>query len=84
MVSFMSESFLEIVELPGGEIVLRRHDEDSEQPLVTMTFSKEVVEFFQGEHFSVASAMLDVCFNEVNRKNDGKSVAYIPKDRVLH
>lgn len=80
----MSASFLEIVELPSGEIVLRRSDEDDAEPLITMTFSKEVLEFLQGEHFDVASAMFDACLNEVDRKSEAQVEGHIPQDRVLH
>lgn len=46
-------SFLEIVELPSGEIVLRRTDssEGNNEPLVTIRFSEEAREHL-GEHLS--------------------------------
>ena len=80
----MSASFLEIVELPSGEIVLRRSDEENAEPLITMTFSKEVMEYLQGEHFDVANAMFDAGINEVDRKNESRLEGYIPENRVLH
>lgn len=51
----MSSSFLEIVELSDGRIVLRRSEE--EQPLVTLTFSPEVKSFLQERYIDVAKAM---------------------------
>ena len=80
----MTGSFLEIIELPSGEIVLRRSDEEDAEPLIKMTFSKEVLEYLQGDHFDVAKAMIDACINEVERKSDMESEDYIPDDRVLH
>lgn len=80
----MSATFLEIVELPSGEIVLRRSDEESAEPLVTMTFSQELLEFLQGDQFEVARIMLDVCIDEVSRKTEAGTEGYIPEDRVLH
>lgn len=80
----MTGTFLEIIELPSGEIVLRRSDEENAEPLIKMTFSEEVLEYLQGDHFDVAKAMIDACINEVERKSDKESGDYIPEDRVLH
>ncbi|MFK0572724.1 hypothetical protein [Endozoicomonas sp.] len=80
----MSASFLEIVELPSGEIVLRRSDEENAEPLVTMSFSQELLEFLQGDQFEVARAMLDACIAEVGRKTETEAGEYVPENRVLH
>ena len=80
----MSASFLEIVELPSGEIVLRRSDEESAEPLVTMSFSQELLDFLQGDQVEVARAMLDTCIAEVGRKTEAEVDQYIPDHRVLH
>lgn len=80
----MSASFLEIVELPSGEIVLRRSDEENAEPLVTMLFSQELLDFLQGDQVEVARAMLDACIAEVGRKTETEVEEYIPEDRVLH
>ena len=82
--SFMSVSFLEIVELPSGEIVLRRSDEENAEPLVTMTFSHELQEFLQGDQFEIARVMLDACIDELGRKTESEVGEYIPENRVLH
>ena len=37
----MSSSFLEIVEMPNGDIVLQRSDDDDAEPLVVIQFSEE-------------------------------------------
>ncbi len=53
----MPTSFLEIVELPDGRIVLRRGDD--EQTLVTLEFSEDAKAFLQGLHVEVAKAMFN-------------------------
>ena len=53
----MSSSFLEIVELPTGEIVLRRSDEDDE-PLVGITFSEEARDIIGDSGVDVAKVMI--------------------------
>lgn len=80
----MTGTFLEIIELPSGEIVLRRSDEEDAEPLIKMTFSKEVQEYLQGDHFDIAQVMIDACINEVERKSDMDAEEYIPEDRILH
>ncbi|KEI71835.1 hypothetical protein [Endozoicomonas elysicola] len=80
----MSASFLEIVELPSGEIVLRRSDEESAEPLVTMSFSQELLDFLQGDQVEVARAMLDACIAEVGRKTEAEAEEHIPENRILH
>lgn len=53
-------SFYEILELPNGEIVLKRgDDEGSQEPLVTIRFSEESIAFLGGNRFEVAKAMIE-------------------------
>lgn len=80
----MSATFLEIVELPSGEIVLRRSGEENADPLITMSFSKELLDFLQGDQFEVARVMLDACIEEVGRKTESETSEYIPENRILH
>ena len=54
----MPTSFLEIVELPDGRIILRRAED--EEVLVTLDFSADAKAFLQGHHVEVAKAMLNV------------------------
>lgn len=54
----MPTSFLEIVELSDGRIVLRKADDEG--LLVTLEFSEEAKAFLQGQHIEVAKAMLNV------------------------
>lgn len=53
----MSSMLFEIVELPNGDIALRRADDDGE-PLVTIQFSEESEYYLQGVKIDVARAMI--------------------------
>lgn len=78
----MPTSFLEIVELPDGRIVLRRADD--EQPLVTLDFSAEARAFLQGQHVEVAKAMLSVGVQMAGRMAEGELEHEDEGPRVLH
>ncbi|TWH65032.1 hypothetical protein LX59_01974 [Azomonas agilis] len=51
----MSTSFLEIIELSDGRLVLRRAEDET--VLVTLDFSDQAKEFLQGQHIEIAKAM---------------------------
>ena len=56
----MNESYLEIVELENGEIVLRPvalSDENTEEPLVVLTMSKTTKAYLQDKYFELAKHM---------------------------
>ena len=53
----MASSFLEIVELDNGDIVLRRAEEESE-PLVIIQFSEESRGYLRDATLEVARAMI--------------------------
>ena len=53
----MPTSFLEIVELADGDIVLQRADDDSE-PLVRIRFSEESRLYMMGNGVEVAKVMI--------------------------
>lgn len=53
----MSSSLLEIVEMPNGDIVLQRSDEDGE-PLVVIQFSEESRVYLMDGTLEVAKAMI--------------------------
>ena len=77
-------SFLEIVELPSGEIVLRRTDAEGE-PLLTMHFSDEAKMYLQEEYLQVAKAMFDAGMKEVARVTRPQPADDEQSDnRVLH
>ena len=52
-------SFYEIHELSTGEIILKRSDDDSSEPLVTIRFSAESLGFLGDARFKVAKAMIE-------------------------
>ena len=54
----MSSAFLEIIELPDGDFVLQKADENGD-PLVTITFSKDAKEFLKDHNVTVAKAMIN-------------------------
>lgn len=53
----MSSSFLEIVEMPNGDIVLQRSDDDGE-PMVIIHFSEESRIYLMDGTLEVARAMI--------------------------
>lgn len=55
--SYVSSSFLEIVELANGDIVLQRAEEDGE-PLVLIQFSEESRVYLMDATLEVARAMI--------------------------
>ena len=54
----MSSSFLEIVEMPNGDIVLQRSDEEDAEPLVLIQFSEESRIYLMDGTLEVARAMI--------------------------
>ncbi|SDH44190.1 hypothetical protein [Pseudomonas panipatensis] len=78
----MPTSFLEIVELPDGRIVLRRADD--EEALVTLEFSSDAKGFLQGQHIEIAKAMFNVGVQMAGRLAEGGDVEQDGAPRVLH
>lgn len=79
----MPTSFLEIVELPDGRIVLRRGDD--EEALVTLEFSEDAKAFLQGQHIEVAKAMFNLGVQMAGSMADGDyEQDYNEGSRVLH
>ena len=54
----MSSSFLEIVEMPNGDIVLQRSDDEEGEPLVVIQFSEESRIYLMDGSLEVARAMI--------------------------
>jgi hypothetical protein len=65
----MPTSFLEIVELPDGSIVLRRAEDEA--VLVTLDFSEDAKVFLQGQHVEIAKAMFTVGVQMAGRVSEG-------------
>ncbi|WP_152224572.1 hypothetical protein [Pseudomonas sp. SCB32] len=79
----MPTSFLEIVELPDGRIVLRRADD--EESLVTLEFSANAKGFLQGQHIEIAKAMFNVGVQMAGRLAEGGDMGMDDEGpRVLH
>jgi len=54
----VSSSFLEIVELPNGDIILQRSDDEGGEPLVVIQFSEESRVYLMDGTLEVARAMI--------------------------
>ncbi|MCY1188388.1 hypothetical protein D3C76_931120 [compost metagenome] len=78
----MPTSFLEIVELPDGRIVLRRADD--EEALVTLEFSADAKSFLHGQHIEIAKAMFNIGVQLAGRLAEGGDVMPEDAPRVLH
>ncbi|NNT92344.1 hypothetical protein [Stutzerimonas nitrititolerans] len=77
----MPTSFLEIVELPDGSIVLRRAED--EEVLVTLDFSEDAKVFLQGQHVEVAKAMFSVGVQMAGQMAEGE-LMHEEVPQVLH
>ena len=64
-------TLFEIVELPDGEIALRRADEAGE-PLVSIRFSKESLYFLNESKIEVAKAMIEAGLEAAGEIQDMK------------
>ena len=77
----MPTSFLEIVELPDGSIVLRRAEDEA--VLATLDFSDDAKSFLQGQHVEIAKAMFTVGVQMVGQMAEGELIQEeVPQ--VLH
>ncbi|MBU2707864.1 hypothetical protein KCM76_17855 [Zooshikella marina] len=76
-------SYLEIIELPDGDIALQRTDTEEEQPLVTISFSEEAKAILQENHVEVAKAMMSAGIQMVGLMSESTLEAD-EKDHVLH
>jgi len=81
-------SFLEIVELADGEIVLQRSDDDSE-PLVRIRFSPESEVYMMDNGLEVAKVMIQAGIQAVaqlSEQEEVESLAELEQGdfRILH
>ncbi len=90
--TYLTSSFLEIIELPNGDIVLKRADGDGE-PLVNIRFSEESRHYMPDSKLEIARAMIQAGIEaaaEINANEGQLSVEEleqeeeIPEHRVLH
>lgn len=78
----MPTSFLEIIELPDGRIVLRRADDEG--VLATLDFSDEAKTFLQGQHVEIAKAMFAVGVQMAGQMVEGDLLQDDDVPHVLH
>lgn len=79
----MSQSFLEIIQLPDGQVVLRRVDADREdEPLVTLNFSEEAKLYLGEALLDVSKAMIGTGVQLVTRMFEQEMESDEP--RVIH
>jgi len=74
----------EIVELPDGEIALRKADE-SDEPLVSIRFSKDSIYFLDESRIEVAKAMIEAGLEAASEIQDLKDDEEISlSEHTLH
>ena len=59
-------NFFEIVELSNGDVALRKADDDSADPIVTIQFSEDAKTGLRSHHIEVAKAMLEAGVHKVS------------------
>lgn len=84
----MSESFLEIIELPNGEYALKRADDEGE-PLVNIRFSDESKHYLDNATLDVVKVMIQAGIQAVaqmsGKEEIFKDVSDVtPQQRILH
>ncbi len=88
----MTSSFLEIIELANGDIVLKRADSEGE-PLVNIRFSDESRHYMPDSKLEIARVMIQAGIEaaaEMNAEENALAIEEIeqeeetPQHRVLH
>jgi hypothetical protein len=70
-------SLYEIVELANGDVVLRRIDDESSEPLVQIHFSEESLHYLGESKFAVAKAMIETGMDAASdSEEDSESVEH--------
>ncbi|HMU90479.1 MAG TPA: hypothetical protein PKC34_07680 [Pseudomonadales bacterium] len=62
----MAATFLEIVELADGEVVLQRSD-GAGDPLIQLRFSDEAISYLNSSHVEIAKAMIQAGIQLISR-----------------
>jgi hypothetical protein len=78
----------EIVELPDGDIALKRSDDVDGEPLVRITFSGDAKTSFPHQHVEIAKAMIEAGVRKVGELSgvvveDTSSIAGL-EERTVH
>lgn len=74
----------EIVETADGEIVLRRAGDESDSPLVSISFSEEAIYFLDEQKFTVAKAMIEAGLEAASDSSEDFSEDQAEKPYLLH
>jgi hypothetical protein len=78
----MALTEFELIMLDDGEVALQRSGTD--EPLVRITFSPEVLEYLDGKHIDVAKSMMDAGIQAVFDINEERAPATTGVDEKRH
>ena len=78
----MALTEFELIMLEDGEVALQRSGSD--QPLVRISFSKEVLEYLEGKHLDVAKSMMDAGIQKVFDINEERAQVNAEGDEKRH
>lgn len=75
-------SIYEIVELPDGDVVLRRADDEDAEPLVKIHFSEESLDYLGESKFAVARAMIEAGMDAASDETQEDLRDSVPEDQI--
>ena len=78
----MALTEFELIMLEDGEVALQRSGSD--QPLVRISFSKEVLDYLEGKHLDVAKSRMDAGIQTVFDINEERAPATVEGDEKRH
>ncbi len=76
-------TLFEIVEMPNGDVALRRADETGE-PLVSISFSEESLYFLNESKIDIAKAMIEAGLEAAGEIQEVQEDESGHEDQVLH
>lgn len=78
----MALTEFELIMMDNGEVALQRSGAD--EPLVRITFSKDVLSYLDGKHVDVAKSMMDAGIQTVFEINEERTPETVADDEVRH
>lgn len=78
----MALTEFELIMMDNGEVALKRSGSD--EPLVRINFSKEVLNYLDGKHVDVAKSMMDAGIQTVFEINEERAPESIDDGEVRH
>lgn len=78
----MALTEFELIMMDNGEVALQRSGAD--EPLVRITFSKDVLNYLDGKHVDVAKSMMDAGIQTVFEINEERAPEAAADDEVRH